>query len=818
MPATGDGITVDNGLFLRTLFGPLAHYAHVCGFAGDPREPGHPTWGGGPAKRLLSGFRTGDNTYFCVSLFAGGRRTKVNFRQAHVLLLDDVGTKVDATKARELLGPPSYVLETSAGNFQWGYRLDPPTTDAQLFDRVQDALVKRLDGSGADPGQKGVTRYGRLPVGTNGKVTAGSWLVRVRQWHPHISVTLDEVGGWLQLSPVVPDKPVATNSTSRNISSKTSVQVVTGAEAPPDLRTLRAAVIAAADPVLQALMDLGMVLSGPRPTAMGLGYDVICPWVGEHTDRVSTGAVYCPGGRFKCHHGHCADRHHSADVGRQVDVLLQADSGGLDTLRRREFDEVDPAKVTPPDAMLAAMRAGEAVEARFFRDTVFVLTEDRFIDLSTGVWASAHALDAYWTKRLGDRLPVSNEKTGTRLRPQDWMRIDERSRQAKSQTYWPGHGALVRDATHECVNTWVPPARPLRDKGRIGRDDVMPWFRLLAHVVGNEGARAVLAAHDWMALVAGGGDVKAGFHLLVQGGQGIGKDLLLDPLRHAVGKSNVAEVGPWSLSSRFTYFAEARLVVVSEVKQTTRGAPNGHDLYSKLKMYLQNTTDWVDCEKKGLAPYPARNVGCWYFSSNDYDALQLEKDDRRFLVIGSEAKPWPKPDYDALTQWLDKGGRERVAEYLRQTWERMTAPRRLRLMGRAPMTRGKADLIDVSGNPIEEWLEDGITEAPGSPGYWPDIVTAKSLHGRLVQTIRDGTLGLAPHLRAPSVQRLSLMLQPVGAAKLNNGNPVRLRRGGRERFWAIRNRAKYVPYTHDMLSYLIPSGAGFVFSSPPKSP
>jgi hypothetical protein len=182
MPAPTDGIAVDNGLFLRTMFGKLARYAHICGFPGDPRDPQHPGWAGGRAERLLAGLQADHNNYFCVSLFAGSRRTKVDFRQAHVLLLDDVGTKVDMAAARGLLGPPTYALETSPGNFQWGYRLDPPVRNAAQFDRVQDELVRRLTGSAADPGQKGVTRYGRLPVGVNGKLTAGSWPVRISGW------------------------------------------------------------------------------------------------------------------------------------------------------------------------------------------------------------------------------------------------------------------------------------------------------------------------------------------------------------------------------------------------------------------------------------------------------------------------------------------------------------------------------------------------------------------------------------------------------------------------------------------------------------
>src|SRR5262245_43812911 len=48
------------------------------------------------------------------------------------------------------------------------------------------------------------------------------------------------------------------------------------------------------DPLLRALFTLGRVLHGPRSSNMGRAYDVLCPWVNEHTDRADTGAAYVP--------------------------------------------------------------------------------------------------------------------------------------------------------------------------------------------------------------------------------------------------------------------------------------------------------------------------------------------------------------------------------------------------------------------------------------------------------------------------------------------------------------------------------------------
>jgi hypothetical protein len=94
-------------------------------------------------------------------------RRKENFAACHVIMVDDVGTKVPEYRLE--LGP-SYQFETSPGNHQVGYLLDPPEIDRAKVERLLDEMVRSgLAMDGADPGMRGVTRYARLPVGWNNK-------------------------------------------------------------------------------------------------------------------------------------------------------------------------------------------------------------------------------------------------------------------------------------------------------------------------------------------------------------------------------------------------------------------------------------------------------------------------------------------------------------------------------------------------------------------------------------------------------------------------------------------------------------------------
>ena len=72
------------------------------------------------------------NWYFTLSTYLpdGGtyHRRKQQFHRAFGVMLDDIGTKA-APRARLDACPPSYLIETSAGNFQAGYLFGEPCAD-----------------------------------------------------------------------------------------------------------------------------------------------------------------------------------------------------------------------------------------------------------------------------------------------------------------------------------------------------------------------------------------------------------------------------------------------------------------------------------------------------------------------------------------------------------------------------------------------------------------------------------------------------------------------------------------------------------------
>jgi len=184
-----------NSEFLSAIYGETAGtYGWSTSFRADPGEVDGSAWAGSawrgsPAQRTLIDARGNDNNFFCVALMRGDkpRRTKDQFERLAVLLADDADPN-------ELMGSPSYVIETSSGNHQIGVLLDPEDSDTRNRDLVDAVLQKMVAAKlmKADASGNNIVRYGRLPAGSNTKKKANTFSVRVHSCDLQSVYSLDD--------------------------------------------------------------------------------------------------------------------------------------------------------------------------------------------------------------------------------------------------------------------------------------------------------------------------------------------------------------------------------------------------------------------------------------------------------------------------------------------------------------------------------------------------------------------------------------------------------------------------------------------------
>ena len=278
-----------NDEFLTAIFTGLseAQRPFVLGFSGNPKE--RKAWGGAAWRNdKVSTDNAANNWYCTLAVYDpagdGYHRREKDCKAVYGVMLDDIGTKalpLDRLNAC----PPSYIIETSEGNFQVGYLFIAPETDLEAVNDLNQSLV---DARLCDPGAKSpTTRYSRLPFARNGKFTP-AFECSLTEWHPERRYTVAQIVERLELEPPKP---------------KGRPNRKTGA---PPMEDGVYSPRRAENEVITALKQRGLY---KQPLGSGK-HDITCPWLHEHTDQIDHRSAYFepsdtfPIGGYKCHHSH----------------------------------------------------------------------------------------------------------------------------------------------------------------------------------------------------------------------------------------------------------------------------------------------------------------------------------------------------------------------------------------------------------------------------------------------------------------------------------------------------------------------------------
>ena len=140
---------------------------------------------------------------------------------------------------------------------------------------------------------------------------------------------------------------------------------------------------------------------------------------------------------------------------------------------------------------------------------------------------------------------------------------------------------------------------------------------------------------SWLAHRVQRPDEKINHALVLGGSQGIGKDTLLEPVKHAVGPWNFVEVSPQQLLGRFNGFLKSVILRVSEARDL--GDVDRFAFYDHMKAYTAAPPDVLRVDEKNLREYAVLNVcGVIITTNHKTDGIYLPADDRRHFVAWSD--------------------------------------------------------------------------------------------------------------------------------------------------------------------------------------
>ncbi len=637
------------------------------------------TW---PAYLPSHGVREGEAWYgntasFIVDRFEDGRvsASSANCEYCAVMVLDDIGTK---SKTPPL--PPTWIMETSPGNYQYGYVFSEQPPKGEFA-----AAVKAIAAAGyTDPGACNPVRNFRLPGSVNLKPNRAEWGSILTEFHPDREFTLADICAALDVTP-----GPAESSGPRPIRMADD----------------------GADDVLVWLSGQGLLLS--RPNAEGWA-GVICPNSAEHTDGNPEGR-YMPLNRaFCCMHGHCVD------LDSNTYMQWVADNGGprhapglRDELMAAHL-ELALAKIRPspeyPDAAAEVIaeverkELGRVEKAKWYQRFAYLQDDEAFFDMQDRRELSRNTFNALFRHIKC----VSVHSTGKSARRVEASVCFDENRQAAGAkslvgiTYAAGESVLVTKDGLVYGNRWRD-ARP-----PTVACDISIWLRHLERMVPLDFEREHLL--NVLAHKVQFPGHKINHAVLLGGKPGSGKDTLLAPFFWAVGgaaKLNCSLVKNEDLTSQWGYGLECEVMEIAELRQSE--ARDRRALENHLKPVIAAPPEYLPVNRKGLHPYMALNRVLVVAFSNERVSISLPSDDRRWFVLWAAAERLPEVDAVALWNWYtNRNGFAGVAAWLAARDVSAFNP-----SAPPPMTEAKAIMVEAGMSTAESVLVEMMRERRG---------------------------------------------------------------------------------------------------------
>ena len=616
---------------------------------------------------------------FIIDRFENGRvsASAANCEFVAVMILDDVGTP-KAPKPSPL--PPTWIMETSPGSYQWGYAFSEQPTKGEYGAAIR-AIV---DAGYGDPGAVNAVRNFRLPGSVNLKPKNNGFRAQLVEFHPEREYTLDEICAALDVTPGPAD-----------------------GGGPRPLRISDDG----ADDVLVWLSGSGKVFSGVNQEGWCA---VECPNAKEHTDGNPEGR-YNPSMRaFCCYHGHCTD------VGSNEFLRWVADLGGpkhapglRDELLAQVMDHT-LSKLTPTDsfpdeaarviAEVERKEAGRLERAEWFKRYAYLEQDDAFFDLVDRRPVRRNTFDALYRHvacHSVHRTPAGKLRQISAGIYFDENRIDMGARSVIGMTYAAGESVLCAHEGAVYANRWRD-ARPVVQSGF----DASPWIRHVERLIPDDAERNHF--FDVLAFKVQNPQKKIN-HAILFGStnHGVGKDLTFKPFFWAIGAANVAQMKNEQLHTQWGYHLECEVLHINELRQTE--SADRRALENKLKPIIAAPPDMLTIERKNAHPYSILNRLLVVAATNARDAIALGTDDRRWFVVWSDATPLNSAaDPDAgkrFSDWLDTAGNHAVAEWLHARDVSAFNPG-----ATPPMTEAKMLLIGAARSMSEAWLIEQIEQ------------------------------------------------------------------------------------------------------------
>ena len=629
------------------------------------------TW---PAALPTRSMRAGESWYgntasFIVDRFKDGHvsASRDNCEYVLVMVLDDVGDLEKAPNTPSL--PPTWIMETSEGSYQWGYAFSEQPTKGE-YSAAIDAIAKA---GYTDPGACNPVRNFRLPGSINLKPNKNKFISRLVEFHPEREYTLSEICTHLSVTP-------------------SAVESFT-------VRPIRLS-DDGADDVMAWLSGQNLLLS--KPNSQGWA-GVICPNSAEHSDGNPEGR-YNPSMRtYCCLHSHCVDfdSHTFLDwvaanggpkhaPGLREELLAHAMDMALSKLAPTA---AFPDKGAEVIAEVEKKQLDRVEKADWYTRFAYIQDDDAYFDMNDRREISRYTFNALF--RHVSCFSIHPSKSQRRVEAS--VCFDENRQKMGALalagiTYAAGESVLVEREGQAYGNRWQN-RRP-----DVVAGDATRWLDHVHKMIPEQAEREHVL--NVMAYKLQHPARKINHAVLHIGHPGSGKDTMWEPLLWGIGGAthdNVSIVRNEEIMSQWGYALESEVMVFEELRQSE--AKDRRALENHLKPIIAAPPEFLLVNRKGMHPYKALNRLFVLAFSNERVPLSLPSDDRRWFVTHSDAGRMSEADGLAMWDWYAAGGASAVCAWLYQRDVSKFNP------GAAPMmTEAKMIMVEQGRSTAESYL------------------------------------------------------------------------------------------------------------------